>query len=150
MKVMIGPRVLSSSSFSMTGGGGATTTCSTLWTPRAFFAALHLEDEAVVLANLRRDLRLDRLVDVRENVKRHQLGDELVRLQAELDRQLLHDDRRLDVDDLLRLGFGFGGGASQAALRRRSFCCRRGRSRWRRCGRRQPSARLVPGLKSNR
>ena len=29
----------------------------------AFFAAFHLENEAVLLANLRRDVRLDRLVD---------------------------------------------------------------------------------------
>ena len=35
----------------------------------AFFAAFHFEDEAVLRANLRRDIRLDRLVRVGENVE---------------------------------------------------------------------------------
>ena len=47
-------------------------------------------------AILRRDIRLDRLVDVGENVDLHQLGDELMRLQAKLRGQFLDDDRRLD------------------------------------------------------
>ena len=34
----------------------------------AFFAAFHLENESVLLANLGRDIRLDRLVLVGENV----------------------------------------------------------------------------------
>lgn len=34
----------------------------------AFLTAFHFENEPVLLANLRRDVRLDRLVDVRENV----------------------------------------------------------------------------------
>ena len=37
----------------------------------AFFAPLHLEDEAVRLANFRCDIGLDRLINVRENIKRH-------------------------------------------------------------------------------
>ena len=79
--------VLSSSSFSMTGGGGATTTCSTLVNAAAFFAAFHFENEAVLLANLRRDFRLDRLVRIRENVEViHQLLDELEIFHAELRR----------------------------------------------------------------
>ncbi len=40
----------------------------------AFFAPLHLENEAVLRANLRRDVRLDRLILVRENVQLHQLA----------------------------------------------------------------------------
>ncbi len=44
----------------------------------AFFAAFHFENEAVLLANLRRDIRLDRLILVGENVAVvHQLLDEL-------------------------------------------------------------------------
>ena len=35
----------------------------------AFFAAFHLENETVLRANLRRDVRLDGLVRVRENVE---------------------------------------------------------------------------------
>src|SRR5881397_1061805 len=104
MKVMIGARGLSSSAFSMTGGGGATTTCSTLCTPALFF-----ENESVALGDLRRDIGLDRLIDVRKNIECHQLGDELMRFQTKLSRKLLHNDRRLDVNDFLcrRLGFGW-------------------------------------------
>ena len=50
----------------------------------AFFAALLFENEPVVLRNLRRDVRLDRLIDVREDVEVHQLLDELMRFQAQL------------------------------------------------------------------
>ena len=78
----------------------------------AFFAALHFENEAVFLANLGRDVGLDRQVRVRENVEViHQLFDELEIFHAELQRQILHDDRRLDVNDLaavLGLFDGFG------------------------------------------
>ena len=67
----------------------------------AFFAPLHFENKAVLLANLRRDVRLDRLVLVREDVEVvHQLLDELEIFQPELRRQILDDDRRLDVNDL--------------------------------------------------
>ena len=81
----------------------------------AFFAALFLENESVVLRDLRRDIRLDRLIDVRENVERHQLGDELVRFQTELRRELLHDDRRLDVNDVLRPALPLRGAAAACA-----------------------------------
>jgi hypothetical protein len=44
----------------------------------AFFAAFHLKDEAVFVANFCRDFRLYRQVRVRENVEViHQLFDEL-------------------------------------------------------------------------
>ena len=72
--------------------------------PASFFPALFFENESVALSDLRRDIGLDRLIDVRENIEVHQLGDELVRFQTKLDRKLLHDDRRLDMDDLLRGG----------------------------------------------
>ena len=45
----------------------------------AFYADFLLENKAVALGDLRRDVRLDRLIDVGENVERHQLGDELMR-----------------------------------------------------------------------
>ena len=71
----------------------------------AFFAAFHFENESVCLANLRRDVGLDRLVLVRENIQLHQLLDQNVVLDPELRGQIAHDDRRLDVNDLLRLDF---------------------------------------------
>ncbi len=76
---------------------------------RAFFAALFFENESVALGDLRRDVGLDRLIDVRENIECHQLGDELMRFQTKLGRKLLHNDRRLDVNDFLcrRLGSGW-------------------------------------------
>ena len=46
---------------------------------RALFAAFFFENKPMVLANLRCDVRLDRLIDIREDVEIHQLGDELVR-----------------------------------------------------------------------
>ena len=45
------------------------------------------------------------MIDVRENIEIHQLGDDLMRFQAELRRELFDDDRRLDVNDFLRFGF---------------------------------------------
>ena len=74
----------------------------------AFFAALFFENEAVTLGDLGGDIGFDRLIDVRENIEVHQLGDELVRFQAKLGRELLHNNRRLDVNDVLRGRFGFG------------------------------------------
>ena len=76
----------------------------------AFFAALHFENETVLVANLRRHFRLDRQVRVGENVEViHQLLDELEIFQPELGREILDDDRRLDVDDLATvLGFSHG------------------------------------------
>src|SRR5262249_19594818 len=47
---------------------------------RAFFAALLFQNESVILRNLRCDIGLDGLVDVGEDIVRHQLGDELMRL----------------------------------------------------------------------
>ena len=47
--------------------------------PGAFLAALFLQNEPMVFGDLRCDIRLDRLVDIRENIERHQLGDELMR-----------------------------------------------------------------------
>ena len=83
----------------------------------SFFALFHLKNEAVLLANLGRDVRLNRLVDVRENIESHQLGDELVRFQAELRGQLLDDDRRLDVNDFLRFRLRFGRKSGGGSLR---------------------------------
>ena len=74
----------------------------------AFLAPFFFENESVTFGNLRCDIGLDRLIDVREDVERHQFGDELMRFQTELDRELLHNDRRLDVNDVLRRRFGFG------------------------------------------
>ena len=45
----------------------------------AFFAALLFQNEPVVLRNLRRNIGLDCLVDVGENIVRHQFGDDLMR-----------------------------------------------------------------------
>ena len=46
----------------------------------ALFAALFFQNEPVILRDLRRDIGLDCLVHVGEDVMRHQLGDELMRL----------------------------------------------------------------------
>jgi hypothetical protein len=69
----------------------------------AFFAPFFFENESMVLTNLGGDVGFDRLIDVGENVERHQLSNELMRFEAELRCQLFHDDRRLNVNDLLRL-----------------------------------------------
>ena len=45
----------------------------------AFFAALLFQNEPVILRDLRRNIGLDRLVDVGEDVVRHQLCDDLMR-----------------------------------------------------------------------
>ena len=45
----------------------------------AFFTALFFENKTVVLANLGRDVGLNCLIDIRENVETHQLRDELMR-----------------------------------------------------------------------
>ncbi len=75
----------------------------------AFFAALHFENEAVLVAHFRRHLGLHRQVRIRKDVEVvHQLFDELEIFQAELRREILDDDRRLDVNNLASiLGFGF-------------------------------------------
>ena len=74
----------------------------------SFFTAFFFENEPVILRDFRRDVGFDCLIDVRENVKRHQLGNELVGFQTELDRELLHNNWRFDVNDVLRSRFGFG------------------------------------------
>ena len=92
----------------MTGGGGGNDDLFDLVNAAAFFAPFLFENEAVLLANLRRDIRLDRQIRVGENVVIiHQLLDELEIFQAQLRRQILDDDRRLDVNDFLRLVFSF-------------------------------------------
>ena len=45
----------------------------------AFLTTLLLKNKSVILGNFRSDIRLDCLVEVRENVVSHQLRDELVR-----------------------------------------------------------------------
>ena len=70
----------------------------------AFFPALFFQNKSVLLRNLRRHVGLDRLVGVYENVEiDHQLLDQLEIFYPELRRQLFHNDRRLDCDDVLRL-----------------------------------------------
>ncbi len=76
-----------------------------------FFAALHFESKAMLVAHFRRHLGLYCQVRIRENIEIvHQLFDELEILQAELGCEILDDDRRLDVNDfatILGLGFHF-------------------------------------------
>src|SRR5712691_8108437 len=70
-----------------------------------FFAALHLENKAVLLANFRGDFGLYRQVRVRENIEIiHQLFDELEIFHAERRREFFYDDRRFDVNDLFAVG----------------------------------------------
>ena len=57
------------------------------------------KNEAVLGADFPRHVRLDRLVDRRENVQLHQIADELERLHIQRRREIADDDRRLDVDD---------------------------------------------------
>ncbi len=104
----------------------------------AFFAAFHLEDEAVLLANFRRHFGFHRQVGIRENVEVvHQLADELEILQPELRREILDDDRRLDVNDLAAvLGFGLDFGVGRAGWSGgRYFNRRLARRLWRSRGR---------------
>ena len=65
----------------------------------AAFALLHLELEAVLGADLLGDRFLDGLVDVRENPRLHQVGNDLEWLLLELVGQFAHHDRWLDRDD---------------------------------------------------
>ena len=82
-----------------------------------FFPALFFQNEPMALRNLGGDVRLDRLIDVGKNVEAHQLGNQLMRFQSKLCRQLLHNDRRLDVNDIFRLGFLFFGRNSRRRFR---------------------------------
>ena len=67
----------------------------------ALFALFDLEGEAELGAELARDVLFQRLAGAGENVHLHQVMDDLVRLEAELGREVLDDDRRLDDDDLV-------------------------------------------------
>ena len=101
----------------------------------AFEAHFFFEHESVALGNLRGDVRLDRLVDVGENVKVHQLGNELMSFQSQFDGQLAHDNGRFDMDDVLRLFLRAGGNGLR--FRRGDGCFRHrlGFGRFRRPGR---------------
>ena len=57
-----------------------------------------LEEQSVNIAELRGDLRFDRLIDVCEDLHPHQILDDLEGGHLHLSRQLLDQDRRLDVD----------------------------------------------------
>ena len=46
----------------------------------SFFAAFLLENEPMSFRNLRGNIGLDRLIEIRENVEIHQLSNELMRL----------------------------------------------------------------------
>ena len=46
----------------------------------AFFPALLLENKAMVLRDFGGDIRLNRLIDICEDVETHQFGDDLMRL----------------------------------------------------------------------
>ena len=66
-------------------------------------ALLTFEDETVHLAQLGCYLRLNRLVDVGENLHSHQILDDLEGRNLHLDGQFLDLDRRLDVNDFARV-----------------------------------------------
>ena len=65
----MGARVLSSSSFVGSRAAAAQRPLFFLVHAAAFFAAFFFENESVLLRNLRRDIGLDRLVLVHENVE---------------------------------------------------------------------------------
>ena len=79
----------------------------------ALFPLFNLEGEAELRAKLARDIVLQRLVGLGEDVHLHQMMDELERLQPKLRRKILDDDGRLDDDDffaqLLRRDFSIVG-----------------------------------------
>ncbi len=103
----------------------------------ALFAAFHFEDETVRFANLGRNIGLDRLVLIGENVQLHQLTDQDVILNPELRCQIMHDDGRLDVNDLLfHRGLGGGGIFRDPFDRLLLWGSLDYRRRRRRCGRR--------------
>ncbi len=76
----------------------------------AFFPLFDLEGEAELGAKLLGDVLFQGLGGAGENVHLHQVMDDLVRLQAELGREVLDDDRRLDDDDLVLELLGRDGG----------------------------------------
>src|SRR4029077_20920509 len=66
----------------------------------AFFASLFFQNKTVTLGDLRRDIGLDRLIDIGKNVMAHQLGNELVRLQTKFRRELFNNNGRFDMNDI--------------------------------------------------
>jgi len=71
----------------------------------ALFAPLPLEHETVFVANLRRDVCLNCLVQTDENVHRHQVADDLKGLHSHGRRKIADDDWGLEVNDLLPVFF---------------------------------------------
>ncbi len=67
----------------------------------AFFAALFLENKAVLFADFRGNLGLDRLGQSREDLHLHEILHQLDGPQFHHRGELLDDDGRLEVDDLL-------------------------------------------------
>src|SRR5262249_13010094 len=69
-----------------------------------FLPTLFFENKAVVLRDLRRHIRLNRLVLVRKNLEPvHQFFNELEIFQAKLRREFPYDNRWLDMENFLLL-----------------------------------------------
>ena len=66
-----------------------------------FLPFFDFENVAVLFADRRCDIRLDRVVDRREDVHVHQIMDQLKWLQPNLLSEFPNDDRRLDVNCLI-------------------------------------------------
>ena len=66
----------------------------------AFFALFTLQLEAVFFADFFGDFDVDGLVRAGEDFEGDEIGDDFERLEAHSLRQILHNDRRLQVDDL--------------------------------------------------
>ena len=66
---------------------------------RSFFSLFNFEDEAMLLADRRRNIRFNRMIDSRKDVHIHEVMDELERLEANLQGEFPDDNRRFDVDD---------------------------------------------------
>ncbi len=93
-------------------------------------AALRIEGEAELRAHLLGRFLVEHLGEGGEDVQLHQVMDQLERLEAEVDRQILDHDRSLDDDDLLArradLGMSLRGGlGSRRRIRFRRRHCRR-------------------------
>ena len=72
------------------------------WTWPAPFSRFSISKVNSSLAqSLRATSSSKRLAGTGENVHLHQVMDDLVRLETELGREVLDDDRRLDDDDLV-------------------------------------------------
>ena len=70
--------------------------------------ALTLEYKAMHIADFCNDVRFNRLVQIRKNLKRHEVLDELKGLETEFLGQRLYGDRRLNVEDFLPRHFCAG------------------------------------------